>query len=148
MKTKTKKDSRENTASKQTTFTETGIKVGKALARTSAKAERSTRKVKKMAEELLDSVTGKKAAKAKSTPKPQALTLSPAAGLSVEESLGFLAGDLYQLLKSNGKTTSKKIIGTLKKGGHSEAMIYAAIGWLAREGKITFTPKGDKLVLL
>ena len=147
MSAQTKKGSK-----KQNTMTETGIKVGKALARTSVKAEKSTRKVKQMAEDLLDSVTGIKIAVPKTNqtpppPRPYPLPLSPVAGLSVEGHLGFLAGDLYQILEADGETTTKKLVSTLKKRSHSEAMIYAAIGWLAREGRVTFTPDGKSLML-
>ncbi|MDH3393283.1 MAG: winged helix-turn-helix domain-containing protein [Desulfobulbaceae bacterium] len=135
-------------------MTETSIKVGKALARTSIKAEKSTQKVKKMAEELLDTVTGKQAGKKntatktkKTATRSRALPLSPATGLSVEGHLGFLAGDLYQILETDGETAVNKLVGSLKKRSHSEAMIYAAIGWLAREGQVTFTPDGKNLML-
>ncbi|MFC1513067.1 winged helix-turn-helix domain-containing protein [Thermodesulfobacteriota bacterium] len=144
MATSTKKSTKKQ-APKKDAMTETSIKVGKAIARTSVKAEKSTQKVKKMAEELLDTVTSHQTKK--STPRPRPLALSPAAGLSVEGHLGFLAGDLYQILKADGETAVNKLVNTLKKRSHSEAMIYAGIGWLAREGQVTFTPDGKSLML-
>lgn len=134
-------------------MTETSIKVGKAIARTSAKAEANTKKVKKMAEELLDTVSTKagrpKNAGQKSTAKRKKseLPLSPAPGLSVEGHLGFLAGDIYHHLQAEGQTPVSTLLTTLKKRQHSEAMIYAAMGWLAREGQVTFTPDGRDLIL-
>ena len=134
-------------------MTETSIKVGKALARTSVKAETSTKKVKKMAEELLDTVTAKTTKKKSDRPQPPmakkkgALPLSPAPGLSVEGHLGFLAGDIYHHLEAEGQTAVSKLLTALKKRQHTEAMFYAAIGWLAREGQVTFTPDGKDLTL-
>lgn len=150
----TKKSPPKKTTTKTNTMTETSIKVGKALARTSVKAEQSTQKVKKMAEELLDTVTGKQTDKKvtapktkKSAPRPRPHPLSPAAGLSVEGHLGFLAGDIYRYLETDGNTAVNKLVSTLKKSNHNDAMIYAAIGWLAREGQVTFTPDGKNLTL-
>lgn len=154
MPAQTKKSQKKQSATKQNKMTEASIKVGKALARTSIKAEKSTNKVKKMAEELLDTVTSKKtdkkataSTKKKPAARSRSLPLAPAAGLSVEGHLGFLAGDLYRVLEADGETAVNKLISSLKKRSHSEAMIYAAIGWLAREGQVTFTPDGKSLML-
>ena len=144
MTTPAKKNTKKQSAQKDL-MTETSIKVGKALARTSIKAEKSTRKVKKMAEELLDNVTGKHPKK--TSARATSIPLAPASGLSVEGHLGFLAGDIYQILNSKGETAATELVGTLKKRTHSEAIIYAAIGWLAREGQITFSPDGKMLML-
>ena len=145
MSAKTKKTQQK----KQTAITEVGIKVGKALARTSAKADEGTQKVKNIAEELINSVAGKHtdSKTKKNALQPRNLPLSPAPGLSVEGHLGFLAGDIYQILKTERETAINKLISTLKKHKHSETMIYAAIGWLAREGQVTFTPNGRNLIL-
>ncbi len=149
----TKKKATQGANSEKDIITETSIKVGKALARTSVQAEKSTRKVKKMAEELLESV-GEKVSRKKNTAaakknasSSREIALAPASGLSVEGHLGFLAGDLYQSLKAKGDTPASELVNALKKRGHTEAMIYAAMGWLAREGQVTFTPDGKNLTL-
>ncbi|MDH4321820.1 MAG: winged helix-turn-helix domain-containing protein [Desulfobulbaceae bacterium] len=149
----TKKKTQPSTKPEKDIITETSIKVGKALARTSIQAEKSTNKVKKMAEELLESVGEKVsrtknavAAKKKTAPARE-IALAPASGLSVEGHLGFLAGDLYQTLKAKGDTAASELVNALRKRGHTEAMIYAAMGWLAREGQVTFTPDGKNLTL-
>ena len=134
---------------KQTAITDVGITVVKSLARTTAKAEKGTKKVREMAEEFIHSVSGMTpdSISKKNVLGHGILPLSPAPGLSVEGHLGFLAGDIYQALKTNGETEVVKLISTLKKHNHSETMIYAAIGWLAREGQVTFTPNGENLFL-
>jgi len=149
----TKNQKQDQTTKEKDIITETSIKVGKALARTSVQAEKSTRKVKKMAEELLETV-GDKVSRKNISEKVKKIgelsrdiPLAPAAGLSVEGHLGFLAGDLYQTLKAEGETSTAELVKTLKKRCHSEAMIYAAMGWLAREGQATFTPDGKSLTL-
>ncbi len=142
------------TAQEKDLMTEASIKVGKAIARTTVKAETSTRKVKKMAEDLIESVSTK-ATRKKEAPAPPAQAtsrkgvnpLSPAPGLSVEGHLGFLAGDIYQHLEAEGQTPVSRLLASLMKRQHSEAMVYAAIGWLAREGRVTFTPDGKDLML-
>jgi len=144
----------ENTAPKAENdfITETSIKVGKALARTTVKAESSTKKVKKMAEDLIDAVSAKAAGVKKSAAAPRKapqsrLPLAPASGLSVEGHLGFLAGDIYRHLEAEGQTEVNTLLQVLKTRQHSEAMIYAAMGWLAREGRVTFTPDGSSLTI-
>ena len=55
-----------------------------------------------------------------------------------EEMIGTLAGKIWAVLSEQPMTVKElKTITKLK-----EAEIYAAIGWLSREGKMTVTPKG------
>ena len=57
-----------------------------------------------------------------------------------EEMIGTLAGKIWAVLSEQPMTVKElKTITKLK-----EAEIYAAIGWLSREGKIT--PKGKDFV--
>jgi len=59
-----------------------------------------------------------------------------------EEMIGTLAGKIWAVLSEQPMTVKElKTITKLK-----EAEIYAAIGWLSREGKMTVTPKGKDFV--
>lgn len=53
----------------------------------------------------------------------------------MKEKIGTNAGALWTILDAEGKKTLKE----LKKASKlTEKDMYAALGWLAREGKITF----------
>ena len=59
-----------------------------------------------------------------------------------EEMIGTLAGKIWAVLSEQPMTVKElKTITKLK-----DAEIYAAIGWLSREGKMTVTPKGKDFV--
>ncbi|MGV1099863.1 winged helix-turn-helix domain-containing protein [Thiovibrio sp. JS02] len=150
----------------QSPLTKTSQKVGKALARSSHTVEKTGEKLKKAAKKLVkeathkveetveqtvskvkkevDSLTKKKAGGAaakNSSPKP-------AREISVESSIGFLAGDIFQYLSSNGTTSVEKIIKTMKARKNNESLINAALGWLAREAKISFSKDGKEISVL
>lgn len=55
-----------------------------------------------------------------------------------EEMIGTAAGKVWEVL-SKGAKTQKQLKTATKL---NDASIYAAIGWLSREGKLTVTPKG------
>jgi hypothetical protein len=58
--------------------------------------------------------------------------------------IGETAGLIYRALESGGKLTIAKI----KKEVEADSFIfYAAIGWLAREGKIEISKSGRSIVL-
>jgi hypothetical protein len=133
-----KKDSSTNTSSEDNSFTETTIKVGKALARSSFKVEDTSRRARKVAEDIVKTVSGRKSP---SKPGP----FQPAAGMTVEGQLGFVAGDIYQYLEERGSTPIQAVVKTMVQHGSTEAMAHAALGWLAREGKIAFSPDGATL---
>ena len=50
------------------------------------------------------------------------------------ESIGKIAGDIWKYVSDNGPSTSIKIKSAL---GISNTLLYLALGWLAREDKIT-----------
>ncbi len=59
-------------------------------------------------------------------------------------SIGETAGAIYRELEANGSATTAK----LKKAVEADAFIVqAAIGWLAREEKITLAKKGKSVVV-
>jgi hypothetical protein len=122
-------------------LTETGIKVGKALARSSFKVEDTGRRVRKVAGDIVGTVS-----LTKETP-PRKGPFLPRADMTVAASLGFVAGDIYLYLQGMGATPADKLVRKITRDGNTQAMVYAAIGWLAREGKIAFSPDGDTLFL-
>jgi len=147
-------------------LTETSEKVGKALARSSHKVEEAGEKLKKTAktlaknaahkvEETVEETVGKVKKEVSSLTKKKDAgcekknsPLNPAKGMTVEGSIGFLAGDIYQYLTSNGSTAVDKIVKVMQGRTYNESLINAALGWLAREAKIRFSKDGSKVSLL
>jgi hypothetical protein len=90
----------------------------------------------------------KTTAATKSTPQPtpaarktmpaKKAAAVPVATLSYEE-IGNVAGEVWQVLSNRGEQTP----ATLKKAIHASGdTVSAAIGWLAREGKLEFITVG------
>jgi hypothetical protein len=67
--------------------------------------------------------------------------------LHVEETIGNQAGQLWQALKDKGTLTPAQATKAL---GLKSAEVDRAIGWLAREGKLSFGPnaKGETQISL
>jgi hypothetical protein len=157
------------TQKNKSTLTETGKKVGKALARSSHTVEEAGQKMKATAEKFVKKAAGKaeKAGKtvesAVDTVKKEVNQLSrkkasgttaaepplfkPSAGMSVEGQIGFLAGDIFAHLSKNGPTPVAEITSAMKNRG-SLPLLGAAFGWLAREAKIAFSQDGTTVSLL
>ena len=145
---------------------EAGRKVGKALARSGHTVEETGQKMKKAGEKLVKDAA-KKAEKtvksAISTIKKEVNELThkktacaapekaplfkPGKGMTVEGQIGFLAGDILEYLTQNGPTPVAKIASVMKNRG-SQPLLGAALGWLAREAKITFSKDGTKVSIL
>ena len=145
---------------------EAGRKMGKALARSSHTVEETGQKMKKAGGKLVKDAA-KKAEKtvksAISTIKKEVNELThkktpcatseknplfkPGKGMTVEGQIGFLAGDILEHLSQNGPTPVAKIASVMKSRG-SLALLGAALGWLAREAKITFSKDGTKVSIL
>jgi Winged helix-turn-helix domain (DUF2582) len=53
--------------------------------------------------------------------------------------IGEAAGDIWHLLHQDGPTTFAALIETV---GVPESLFFMAVGWLARENKITIEPHG------
>ena len=58
------------------------------------------------------------------------------------DQIGFSAGEVYQYLNSNGTSTVSKIKKDLDLKGNFAEM---AIGWLARENKVSMSKKGSSV---
>jgi len=61
----------------------------------------------------------------------------------IEEEFGTCAGIVWESLNINGEMTAAKL---LKISGLDTKLLYAALGWLGREGKIEMKQKGKDTV--
>ena len=147
-------------------LTEAGKKVGKALARSSHTMEETGHKMKKAAEKMVkkaakkaektvESAIGKVKKevselthkKTSCAPPEKSPLFKPGKGVTVEGQIGFLAGDIFEYLTQNGPTPVAKIASVMKNRG-SAALLGAALGWLAREAKISFSKDGAKISVI
>lgn len=154
------------TSKDKSALTEAGKKVGKALARSGHTVEETGQKMKKAAEKIVKDATRKAEKSVESAidkvkkevseitrKKPAGASVAkaslfmPEKGMTIEGQIGFLAGDIYEHLCKNGPTPVDKISGFTKKSGNL-ALMGAALGWLAREAKITFSADGSEVSLL
>jgi len=55
----------------------------------------------------------------------------------MEQNIGMLAGKIWHELEKTGESTPRKLTSSLK--GKSD-QVYMALGWLAREGKVSINP--------
>ena len=60
-------------------------------------------------------------------------------GLTLEEKIGFSAGEIYNYLNVNGTTSFSKIKKDLDLKGNFADL---GLGWLARENKVDIQQKG------
>lgn len=58
--------------------------------------------------------------------------------------IGETAGNIWQVLNDNGESTFVKV---KKKVGGSSDLLHQAIGWLAREDKLTISKEGHSVKL-
>jgi cytoskeletal protein RodZ len=142
------------------------VEVGKALARSTHTVEETGRKAKKAAEEFVKTASKKAETTVETTLKkvkaavkkpltsaakskaPLACPLTPGKGMDVQGHIGFLAGEIFHYLDEKGTTPVDKLLKVMKSGANSEALVYSALGWLARECKISFSPDGSIVSLL
>jgi len=154
------------TKKNKSALTEAGEKVGKALARSSHTVEETGQKMKKAAGKIVkdaakkaeksvesaiskvkkevNELAHKKTACATSDKSP---LFKPGKGTTVEGQIGFLAGDIFEYLTKNGPTPVAKITSVMKNRANLP-LLGAALGWLAREAKISFSKDGAKVSLL
>ncbi|OGR01513.1 MAG: hypothetical protein A2505_07565 [Deltaproteobacteria bacterium RIFOXYD12_FULL_55_16] len=71
----------------------------------------------------------------------------PEKGMTVEGQIGFLAGDIFEYLTRNGPTPVETLTCLMKKR-ENLSLLGAALGWLAREAKITFSANGSEVSIL
>ncbi len=146
------------TSPKKSKLNETTEKVGKAVARSTFKAESAGRVAHKKAEKLATTVSKQaqgamervsifngagNAAEDKTTPLP----FKAGPGLTIPEQFGLIAGDIYHYLGEKGLTPTSRVVGAMLQRQQSQANVLAAMGWLAREDKIEFSSDGNMVAL-
>ncbi len=57
----------------------------------------------------------------------------------MKEKIGTSAGEIWRILQKNGEVAISKLPKMLKK---SDSVVYQALGWLAREGKLEYRTEG------
>lgn len=137
-------------------MTKTSVRIGKALARSTFKAEEAGRKAKKKVKEIIDTTssetgekikTAVKAVKTTGKANTSAAFLKLKKGLSVEANLDALGKEIQTYLKEMGKAKTDKLLNILVRRGNNKVAIYAALGRLSQKGKITFSAKGTSVSL-
>ena len=56
-----------------------------------------------------------------------------------------MAADITDYLADNGKTPVTELVAAMEKKRRNQGMIFAAIGWLAGEGKAKVTKNGQNI---
>lgn len=141
------------TAAKKNKLTETTEKVGKALARSTFKAESAGKvaqkkvedlvgKVSKRAHEAMDAVNKLTGAEKETVKKKAPLPFQAKKGLTIPEQIGFTAGTIHDYLDKNGLVPTTRLINAIMQKKNSNAYVLAAMGWLAREDKLQFSEDG------
>ena len=62
----------------------------------------------------------------------------------MKEEIGDIAGKVWQAISDHGETDVTHLVKLVKA---KEVMIQRAVGWLAREDKISFDKKGNKTTI-
>ncbi|MEN8257438.1 MAG: winged helix-turn-helix domain-containing protein [Thermodesulfobacteriota bacterium] len=143
---------------KKTKLTKTTEKVGKALARSTFKAESAGKvaqkkvedlvgKVSKRAHEAMDAVNKMKAPKKTPEGKKTAPPFKAAKKLTIIDQFGLTAGEIHKYLKKNGLVPTTRLINAIMQKKNSKANVLAAIGWLAKEDKLQFSKDGEMVSL-
>ena len=146
------------TSAKKNKLTETSEKVGKALARSTFKAESAGKvaqkkvedlmsKVSKRAHEAMDAVNKLKAPPKTTEEKKTAPPFKATKKLSIPEQFGVTAGVIHEYLKKNGDVPTTRLINAIMQKKNSRANVLAAIGWLASEDKLEFSKDGETVSL-
>lgn len=154
------------TISKKGRKLEKGLKkaattIGKTLARTQVKIEKTGRRALKKAEKLVDSVThsaeevlAQTAGKLRQAEESISGDLGKGAtrfkGVgrkSVAEAIGVLAGEIRVCMEEHEEIGASRLLSLMKGRGHSDAMVFAAMGWLVRDKKIVISEDGKKVSL-
>lgn len=135
--------------------------IGKTLTSSQVKLEKSGRKAVKKTEKLLEGITHsaeevltKTANKLKrgkeQTGGDQERGSSRFKGIgrkSVAEAIGKLAEEIRLYMEEHEEIGASKLLSVMKSRGHSDAMVFAGMGWLVRDKKISLSSDGKKVSL-
>ena len=137
-----------------------GSVLGRLFARSQKKLEESGRQAIKTAGELVDTATKTaektvestvvKIHEATATGEATKKSAPPAAfrsikSKSIADSVRLLADDISAYLTENGKTSVAELVTAMEKQRRNQGMIFAAMGWLAGEGKVKVTKDGKNI---
>ena len=90
---------------------------------------------------LLCGKSGKGAAKAAKSP------FTDKGDFALVDKMGFVAGEIFEHLSQHGEMATEKLVSAIMARKNSNAMVFCAIGWLAREGKINCSADGALISL-
>lgn len=135
--------------------------IGKTLARSQDKIEKTGRRAVKSAEKLVEGIThsaeevlaqtaGKlrRAGKRRGTNQEKGPTRFKGVGQkSVAEAIGILAGEIKVCMEEHEEIGASRLLSLMKGRGHSDAMVFAAMGWLVKDKKIVISEDGKKVSL-
>ena len=89
----------------------------------------------------LGSSKNKKAAKAVKSP------FNDQGEFALVDRMGFVAGQIFEHLSQNGEMATEELVKAIMASKNSNPMVFCAIGWLAREGKINCSADGALISL-
>ncbi|MEN8141084.1 MAG: winged helix-turn-helix domain-containing protein [Thermodesulfobacteriota bacterium] len=134
-------------AGKTSKLTQTSEKIGRALGRSSFKAEAAGQAAKEKVEGIVGRVTKRQKEDVKQS-KVACHPFYPGEELTVEEKIGQVAGAIYHYLQSSGQVSVDKVVEVMAGRQISVALCQAALGWLAREDKVSFAADGGTIRLI
>jgi hypothetical protein len=132
-----------NESSAEKKLIQAGQEVGKAIARSTFKAEKTGKKIKKKVDETVSRLSSGKKEAGKKIKSP----FTDKGEFAVGDKIGFVAGEIYEHLSQHGEMETEKLISEIMKRKNSNPIIFCAMGWLAREGKINLSPDGALIAL-
>jgi hypothetical protein len=139
-----------------------GAAIGQLLARSQAKLEKTGRQALKTTGKLVDTMTKKAGPTLEATgetipaaPDPgeeQNKKNSPAGFKPIKNnpiniSIRLLGEEIIAYLTDNGKTTTAELQMIMGRRRRNQGMVFAALGWLAAEGKVHITRDGNNIGL-
>ena len=132
----------------KTTMKETSQKIGQALARSSHKFAEASKKAQNKVGDVVDTVSQKAKEVMHTLGKVEEDTSAPACpfrintGKSLEGQIGETAGVIYEYLTKNNTVPTSRLVNAVMRQRHTQANVYAALGWMMREAKLEFAEDG------
>ncbi len=146
------------TSAKKNNLTKTTEKVGKALARSTFKAESAGKVAQKKVKELLgkvfnwfddtmDAVNEAKGSKPDIKNKKEPLPSKHDKEKLTTEQFSHTADAINTYLDKNGMVATTRLINAIMHKKNSKANVLAAIDWLTNEDKLQFSEDGERVSL-
>jgi hypothetical protein len=139
-----------------------GAAIGQLLARSQAKLEKTGRQALKTTGKLVDTMTKKaeppgeppvgkirdaSAPGEEQNPKSSPTGFKPIKNNPIDLSIRLLGEEIIDYLTDNGKTATAELQMIMGKRRRNQGMVFAAVGWLAGEGKVHITRDGNTIGL-